>query len=86
MVCQLHYVLLRCVAQVGQDVFAPYYPSFMPGVIGILGSARGPAYSQHRGKAMECIGLLGEAVGEAVFAPDALTVMQLLLTALVRPQ
>lgn len=36
-----------------------------------------------RGRAMECVGIVGEAVGDDIFASDALEVMQLLLHAIV---
>lgn len=39
-----------------------------------------------RGRAMECIGIIGEAVDEEIFAPDALEVMHLLLQAIVSDQ
>jgi hypothetical protein len=32
---------------------------------------------------MECVGLIGEAVGDETFAPDALEVMEILLQAMV---
>jgi hypothetical protein len=117
-------VLLGCAAQVSEEAFAPYYPSFMPGVkyiymctyiytyiyiyicmykyinvyiyiyvyiykymyvciyiciykyiciyimLGIkaiLRSAASPDRSALRGKAMECAGLVGEAVGTEVY-------------------
>jgi hypothetical protein len=36
-----------------------------------------------RGKAMECVGLIGEAVGDEAFENDAIEVMDILLTAMV---
>jgi len=75
-------VLLGFVAQVSEDAFVPFYPSFMPGVKAILANACQPGLEELRGKAMECAGLIGEAVGETVFAPDALEVMQTMIGAM----
>jgi len=73
-------VLLGFVAQVSEEAFVPYYQSFMPGVKSILTSAAGEGMEELRGKAMECAGLIGEAVGDEVFSADAMEIMQLLLT------
>lgn len=43
----------------------------------------GPQYVALRGKAMECVGLIGEAVGDETFESDAIEVMDILLTAMV---
>jgi len=40
------------------------------------------AYMHLCGKAMECVGLIGEAVGSTVFSQDALEIIQLLLNAM----
>ena len=74
--------LLGCAAQVSVDTFTPYYSSFMPGVKQILAAISGEQYGEIRGKAMQCIGLIGEAVGDETFAPDALEIMQQLLAAI----
>lgn len=90
-------VLLGCVAQVKQqDGFAPYYSLFMPGIKAILTRAVGDASLSSNatphavrlmcGKAMECAGLLGEAVGDQVFSADALEIMGLLALALNKDQ
>ena len=74
--------LLGCVAQVSGEVFAAYYPSFMPGVKQILLTAQGspdPQLMKLRGKAMNTIGLVGDAVGAELFTPDAIEVMHMLL-------
>ena len=75
-------VTLGFVAQVAEDAFVPYYSSFMPGIKSILTAAAGEGMEELRGKAMECAGLIGEAVGEEVFAADAMEVMQLLIGAM----
>lgn len=78
-----YYPTHRCVAQVSEEAFAPYYAAFMPGIKQILATAVAPEQALLRGKAMECAGLLGEAVGAAVFAPDALELMTMLAAAMV---
>ena len=56
----------------------------MPGIISLLKEATSADLTLLRGKAMECAGLIGEAVGVQVFAADALEIMQLFMNALVR--
>ena len=74
--------LLGCAAQVSVEEFKPFYSSFMPGVKQILHNACGEQFMELRGKAMQCVGLIGEAVGDEVFAGDALEIMQLLIRAI----
>ena len=74
--------LLGGIAQLAGDGFAPYYSAFMPGVKGIMCTATAPHLATLRGKAMECVGLVGEAVGDEVFAQDAQEVMEILLSAM----
>eukprot|EP01041_Mallomonas_annulata_P004670 gene4670-9261_t len=74
--------LLGCVAQVAGDAFSSYYNSFMPGIKQILNVAQAPHLVELRGRAMEAVGLIGEAVGEDVFSNDAMEIMQLLLSGL----
>ena len=75
-------VLLGCAAQVAEAAFAPYYPSFMPGIKSILRTAKTSDKSVLRGKAMECAGLIGESVGAETFSVDALEIMQHLIEAI----
>jgi hypothetical protein len=75
-------VLLGCIAQVSEEAFAPFYGAFMPGVRQILESATHPSQMELRGKAMECAGLIGEAVGADTFSSDALAIMNCLITAM----
>ena len=74
----------RCIATVSGEAFVPYYAGFMPGIISLLKEATSADLTLLRGKAMECTGLIGEAVGVQVFAADALEIMQLFMNALVR--
>ena len=75
-------VLLGCAAQVAEEAFIPYYSSFMPGIKAILKTATSSDRRTLRGKAMECAGLVGEAVGSVIFSRDALEIMQLLIEAI----
>ena len=71
---------IASVADVAEADFAPYYGSFMPGLKAFL---RDGDQSRERrvlrGKSMECISLIGVAVGAQAFAADAKEVMDLLL-------
>eukprot|EP01038_Epipyxis_sp_PR26KG_P010303 gene10303-13849_t len=74
--------LLGCIAQVTNEGFVDYYSSFMPGIKTILITATSPEMTEVRGKAMECVGLIGEAVGVEIFSNDALEIMQLFMNAM----
>jgi len=74
--------VVGCIAQVCGELFAPYYESFMPGIKSILQQAVGPDLVLFRGKAMECVGLIGEAVGVNIFVSDAMDIMRLFVQAL----
>ena len=75
--------LLGCAAQVAEDGFDMYYSSFMPGIKSILTTAIAPEQGIVRGKAMECAGLLCDAVGVEVFSADAMELMTLFIRAIV---
>ena len=61
----------------------PFYGVLIPGIKSILSQAVSPELSVFRGKTMECVGLMADAVGPAVFAADATEIMQILMQALV---
>jgi hypothetical protein len=67
---------------VSHERFAPFYPHFMPGIKTILRHATGEAQALLRGKAMQCVGLVGEAVGAELFLPDAVEIMEILMEAM----
>ena len=77
-------MLLRCVAEVAGEQFSEYYASFMPGIKSILRTATGENQAILRGKAMECVGLMGDAVGASTFAADAGDIMSILIGSMVR--
>lgn len=70
---------IASVADVAESDFVPYYASFMPGLKGILQQGQAKEFRMLRGKAMECISLIGVAVGKEVFAQDAKEVMDLII-------
>jgi hypothetical protein len=70
---------VTCVAQVTEADFTRFYPAFMPGVLGILSHA---PQARLRGKALQCVGILGGAVGLELFKNDAVAVLQLLMPAM----
>jgi len=67
------------VADVAEADFAPFYSSFIPGLKAILQNAQGKEVRMLRGKAMECISLVGMAVGKEVFGADAKDVMDIMI-------
>ena len=74
--------LLGCVAQVSHEKFAPFYPFFMPGIKTIMKHSTGETQGVLRGRAMQCVGLIGDAVGAEAFYPDAVEIMEILITAM----
>jgi hypothetical protein len=53
----------------------------MPGIKGILIGTNGQKELRElRGKAMECVGLIGKAVGAEKFGPDAVEILNVLFT------
>ena len=70
---------LACVARTVEQDFAPHYGTFMPLAKRIMAAPASKENRTLRARAMECIGLMGEAVGARTFAPDAKAVMDALL-------
>ena len=54
----------------------------MPGIKSILLTSTAPELAKLRGKAMNCAGTLSDAVGPAIFGPDAMQIMHLILSAM----
>ena len=63
-------------ADCSEHLFGRFYDTFMPALKGVLAQGR-PTKADRvfYGKALECISLIGTAVGKAKFMPDALEVM-----------
>ncbi len=62
-----------------QESFIKYYDTVLPYLKSILVNANGKEYRMLRAKAVECISLVGMAVGRARFAQDAREVMDMLM-------
>lgn len=73
-------VALSSVADSSAELFVKYYEKFMPCLKFIIKTSTGnDDLRVLRGKAIECISLIGMAVGKEKFVADASEVMQLLL-------
>lgn len=70
---------IATVADTAEDRFTRYYERFMPSLKYIFQNANGKDFRLLRGKSIECISLIGLAVGAEKFLPDASEVMDLLL-------
>ncbi|CAH3175486.1 unnamed protein product [Porites lobata] len=70
---------IATVADTAEEKFLHYYDRFMPSLKYIMQNALSSDYRMLRGKTIECISLIGLAVGKEKFLPDASEVMQLLL-------
>uniref|UniRef100_A0A674HVH8 Importin 5 n=1 Tax=Taeniopygia guttata TaxID=59729 RepID=A0A674HVH8_TAEGU len=70
---------IASVADTVKEKFVPYYDLFMPSLKHIVENAVQKELRLLRGKTIECISLIGLAVGKEKFMQDASDVMQLLL-------
>lgn len=70
---------IASVADCAEQLFRPYYAMTMPMLKQILALATGKQDRMLRGKAMECISLIGIAVGKEVFGQDAKEVMDMMM-------
>uniref|UniRef100_H3B692 Importin-5 n=1 Tax=Latimeria chalumnae TaxID=7897 RepID=H3B692_LATCH len=70
---------IASVADTAEEKFLPYYDLFMPSLKHIVENAVQKELRLLRGKTIECISLIGLAVGKEKFMQDASDVMQLLL-------
>ncbi|XP_028790376.1 importin-5 [Neltuma alba] len=71
---------LASVADSSQEQFQKYYDAVMPYLKAILMNANDKSNRMLRAKAMECISLVGMAVGKEKFREDAKQVMDILMT------
>ena len=71
---------ISVVAKVSGEAFGAFYDGFMPAAKGIIKSATAAEYQELRGKTMDCVGLIGIAVGKEKFLPDAKEVLEMMLT------
>lgn len=72
---------ISALADCSQTLFAKYYEHIMPFLKEILDKATGKAERMLRARAIECVSLIGLAVGKTTFGPDAKIVMDLLMAA-----
>lgn len=70
---------LATVADSAEERFLQYYDTFMPVLVDLLAKANGKDNRLLRGKTIECISLIGLAVGKEKFIKDAKTVMDILM-------
>uniref|UniRef100_A0AC35TWV0 TOG domain-containing protein n=1 Tax=Rhabditophanes sp. KR3021 TaxID=114890 RepID=A0AC35TWV0_9BILA len=68
------------VADAAQDQFINFYDRLIPPLKYILASANGQELRTLKGKTIECISLIGLAVGVEKFEPDVNDIMQTVLT------
>ncbi|VDK72111.1 unnamed protein product [Litomosoides sigmodontis] len=71
---------IASVADAAQDQFIAFYDSLMPPLKYILQNSNVEELSTLRGKTIECISLIGLAVGKEKFFKDANEIMHILLT------
>lgn len=67
---------MASVADCSQSLFIKYYDTVMPLLLSILSGANDKAHRLLRGKALECVSLVGMAVGRDRFREDAARVLQ----------
>lgn len=70
---------IASVADCAEELFRPYYAATMPLLKQILLNANDKTDRMLRGKAMECVSLIGIAVGRDVFAADAKEIMDMMM-------
>lgn len=70
---------IASVADTSENEFAAYYGRLMPCLKYIIENATSEELRMLRGKTIECVSLIGLAVGRETFLPDASAVMDLLL-------
>ncbi|CAN0226501.1 unnamed protein product [Pylaiella littoralis] len=81
MVQEAAVALVSAAAEAGQEEFGRFYDVVMPFLMQILSSCPGAEQRLLRGKALECVSLVGATVGKERFGVDALSVMQLMVQA-----
>ncbi|KAI1286009.1 Importin-5 [Halotydeus destructor] len=74
-------VTLASLADAAQENFVNYYDVFVPSLKFIIANATADNLKVLRGKAIECVSLIGLAVGKDKFCSDATDVMDMLLRA-----
>jgi len=75
---------IASVADTAEEKFIEHYDKFMPCLKYMIGNALTPELRLLRGKTIECVSLIGLAVGGEKFTADASEVMELLLSSQVK--
>lgn len=75
---------IASVADTAEDNFIQHYDRFMPLLKFMISNANTPELRLLRGKTIECVSLIGLAVGGEKFSPDASEVMDLLLSSQIK--
>jgi len=75
---------IASVADTAEDNFIQHYDRFMPCLKFMISNANTTELRLLRGKTIECVSLIGLAVGAEKFSPDASEVMDLLLSSQVK--
>jgi len=75
---------IASVADTAEEKFIEHYDKFMPCLKYMIGNANTQELRLLRGKTIECVSLIGLAVGGEKFTPDASEVMELLLSSQVK--
>jgi len=75
---------IASVADTAEEKFIEHYDKFMPCLKYMIGNATTPELRLLRGKTIECVSLIGLAVGGEKFTADASEVMELLLASQVK--
>jgi len=75
---------IASVADTAEEKFVEHYDKFMPCLKYMIGNANTPELRLLRGKTIECVSLIGLAVGGEKFSPDAGEIMELLLSSQVK--
>jgi len=75
---------IASVADTAEEKFIEHYDKFMPCLKYMIGNANTAELRLLRGKTIECVSLIGLAVGGEKFTPDASEVMELLLASQVK--
>ncbi|CAA9994529.1 unnamed protein product [Nesidiocoris tenuis] len=70
---------IASVADTSEEQFVAYYDRLMPCLKYIIQNANTPELKMLRGKTIECVSLIGLAVGKDKFMNDAMEIMDLLL-------
>jgi len=76
MVLEQAITAVAAIADVVEEKFLKYYDSFMPFLKNVLKNANTKELRTLRGKAMECVSLIGVAVGKQKFMQDAKEVVE----------